>query len=48
MAANYATVGFTSQLASGAAYSIQPGARLDSVTDAAKIALFSTSATSPG
>ncbi len=45
MAANYATVGFTSQLASGAAYSIQPGARLDSVTDAAKIALFSTNFT---
>ncbi len=45
MAANYATAGFTSQLASGAAYSIQPGARLDSVTDAAKIALFSTNFT---
>ena len=40
MAANYATQGFTSQLASGAAYSIQPGARLDTVTDAAKIALW--------
>jgi hypothetical protein len=45
MAANYATAGFTSQLASGAAYSVQPGARLDSVTDAAKIALFSTNFT---
>jgi hypothetical protein len=42
---NYATAGFTSQLASGAAYSVQPGARLDSVTDAAKIALFSTNFT---
>ncbi len=40
MAANYATAGFTSVLASGAAYSIQPGATLDSVTDAAKIALW--------
>lgn len=41
MAANYATAGFTSVLASGAAYSIQPGGKLDSVTDAAKIALWS-------
>jgi hypothetical protein len=45
MAANYATQAFTSQLASGAAYSIQPGGRLDSVTDAAKIALWSANFT---
>jgi hypothetical protein len=44
MAANYATAGFTSQVGA-AAYSVQPGARLDSVTDAAKIALFSTNFT---
>jgi len=45
MAANYATQAFTSVLASGAAYSIQPGARLESVTDAAKIALWSANFT---
>jgi hypothetical protein len=45
MAANYATSAFTSQLASGAAYSIQPGATLDTVTDSAKIALWSTNFT---
>ena len=44
MAANYATQGFTSQVGT-AAYSIQPGARLDSVTDAAKIALWSANFT---
>jgi len=45
IAANYATQAFTSQLASGAAYSIQPGATLDTVTDAAKIALWSANFT---
>ena len=45
MAATYATAGFTSVLASGAAYSIQPGGKLDTVTDAAKVALFSTNFT---
>jgi hypothetical protein len=45
MAANYATAAFTSQLASGASYSVQPGARLDSVTDAAKIALLAANFT---
>ena len=44
MAANYATQGFTSQVGT-AAYSIQPGATLDSVTDAAKIALWSANFT---
>lgn len=39
MVANYATSGFTSQVGT-AAYSIQPGATLDSITDAAKIALW--------
>ena len=43
--ANYATQPFTSQLASGAAYSIQPGATLDTVTDAAKIALWAANFT---
>jgi len=45
IAANYATSGFTSQVASGAAYSIQPGATLDTVTDAAKIALWASNFT---
>ena len=44
MAANYATQGFTSQVGT-AAYSIQPGATLDSVTDAAKIALWAANFT---
>ena len=44
MAANYATQAFTSQVGT-AAYSIQPGATLDSVTDAAKIALWSANFT---
>ncbi len=45
MVANYATSGFTSQLASGAAYEIQPGATLDTVTDSAKIALWAANFT---
>jgi hypothetical protein len=45
MASNYATQAFTSVLGSGAAYSVQPGAKLDSVTDAAKIALWSANFT---
>lgn len=46
--ANYATQGFTSVIG-GAAYSIQPGATLDTITDAAKIALWAAdfTATAP-
>ncbi len=39
MAANYATQSFTVRLASGADYFVAQGARRDSVTDAALIAL---------
>ena len=44
MAANYATQPFTSQIGT-AAYSIQPGATLDTVADAAKIALWAANFT---
>ena len=49
MAANYATQGFTVRLASGADEFVGPGARRDSVTDAALIAQFASnfSATAP-
>ena len=40
MAANYATQAFTVQIASGASVFVDAGARRDSVTDAALIALF--------